>query len=503
MIYRSLGGIALSRNILGKAQGALELDLRRFLHGLRRLWWKALLLCAAAAAAGYLFSGLTYVPSYTSHTTFVVSNKSTGEGGDAASLTISDINASNALANTFKYILLSDEAMSAVIDRYGLKMPIEALKSCVRISPVPNTNVLEMLVVTSDAALSKSIADTIIELYPDVLERTLKSASLEVLNPPRSTSEPDSYHGGITFPALGFLAAFFLTLAYVYLKLKLHDTIKTASDIADRLGLSVLAAIPRVKSPARSKNRLLMTDKANGFSYLESYKALRTKIESVAEKKGYKTYVVTSALESEGKTTAAVNLSVALAANGRKVLLIDADLKSPSVYSLLSQEIRLPAAGLDRVLRGLIPYESAVVTVKGLGISVLPSVSEVPDSSELLSSPRMKELLTRAAQQYDFVIIDTPPAGLLTDAAVITSNADAVLLALRQDYASVQAIDAAVASISDNRAEFIGCIFSIVDGRVTDGGGSGYYRYQRYGKYAKQTGEHPRGADIVRRLIGK
>ena len=493
----------LSRNILNKAQEAVELDLRRFFHGLMKIWWKALLLCVLAAAAGSVFSGLTYVPSYTSHTTFVVSNKSTGGESDANSLTISDISAANALTNTFKYILLSDEALYAVIRTYDLDMSIDRLKSCVSISPILNTNVLEMNVVTNDAGLSKNIADKIIEYYPAVLDRTLKSASLEVLNPPRSAQEADSYHGYITYPLLGFVLAFFIALIYVYLKLLLHDTVKTVSDITDRLGLPVLAAIPKVKLTIHNKTRLLMTEKVNGFSYMESYKALRTKIETIAEKKGYKTYVITSTLENEGKTTAAINLSVALAANGRKVLLIDADLKGPSIYDMLGREITQPVIGLDRVLRGQASFDSAVMPVKGLDISVLPNVNEVLDSSELLSSPRMKELITRASQQYDFVIIDSPPAGILTDAAVITSSADAVLLALRQDYASAHAIDSAIMSLSENKAEFIGCIFSIVDSRSMANGGSSYSRYQKYGKYGKQGGDVTRKNDLVRRMLGR
>jgi receptor protein-tyrosine kinase len=468
-----------------------------------KIWWKALLLCILAAIAGALFSSVSYVPSYTSYTTFVVSNKSTGGESDANSLTISDISAATALTNTFKYILLSDEALYAVIRTYALDMSIDRLKACVSISPILNTNVLEMSVSTNDAEMSKNIADKIIEYYPDVLDRTLKSASLEVLNPPRSAQEADSYSGHIAYPLLGFVLACFITIIYVYLRLVLHDTVKTVSDISDRLGLTVLAAIPRVKSLIQRKSRLLMTDKANGFSYMESYKALRTKVETIAEKKGYKTYIITSALENEGKTTAAVNLSVALAANGRRVLLIDADLKSPSVLALLDRVPGLPIPGLDRVLRGEASLESAVMHVKGLGIYVLPNINEVLDSSELLSSLRMKDLITRASQQYDFVIIDTPPAGILTDAAVLTSYADAVLLALRQDYASSRTVDSVVRSLSENKAEFIGCIFSIVDGRIMENGGYGYSRYQKYGRYAKQSGGMTNKIDAVRRIIGR
>jgi capsular exopolysaccharide synthesis family protein len=493
----------LSRDFAYKAQDVLEVDLKHFFHSFSRIWLKALILCVAAATAGFLFSRFTYVPSYTSHTTFVVSNKTVEGSKDTTSLTISDISASNALANTFKYILLSDEAMLAVIDTCGLTMSVDRLKGCISITPVPNTNILEMKVVTSSAVLSRDIADNIIDYYPDVLERTLKYASLEVLNPPRIAQTPDSYNGSITWPLLGFLLSFFGSCAFVYLHLALHNTVRTVSDMTDRLGINVLGSIPRVRSAKARDSSLLMTDKANGFAFTESYKALRTKVEQMAEKKGYKSFVVTSALESEGKTTAAVNLAIALAGNGKKVLLIDADLRRPAIYNMLGRKYDLPPTGLDRVLTGETVFEAAVSHIRELGLSVLLNVHEIINSSELLSSARMHEVISRATAQYDFIIIDSSPASVLTDSVVLTSYTDAVLLAVRQDYAGTALIAEVAKSLSDSKAEFIGCLFSIVADQGHEYGSIGYSKYKRYGKYENQANDKKPILHIIKRFTGK
>ena len=255
----------MSREIAGNTQGFFEIDLKHFLLGCKKIWWKVLLLCAGAALAGLLCARLTYVPSYSSYTTFVVSNKA-GETPTAPDgLTIGDINASNALTNTFKYILLNDEAIQSIIDRYHLEMSIDRLRNRITITAVPNTNILEMKIASQNAVLSRDIADRIIERYPAALERTLKYASLEVLNPPRIAQAADSYSGNLTYPLLGTVIALLGSVIFVDIRQVFKDTIKTASDIKNRLSIPVLASIPEVKSPAKRGGKrasLYITDKS-------------------------------------------------------------------------------------------------------------------------------------------------------------------------------------------------------------------------------------------------
>lgn len=497
----------MARSYFNRAQGILEVDLKQFILGLQAIWWRALLFCLAFALAGTLYSRVTYVPTYTSNTTFVVSNKTVDLSGDTDSLTLSDISASTALANTFKYVLLSDEAMRSIIDTCNLNMSIERLKNCISVTPVSSTNILEMEVVTTDAILSRNISNGIIRYYPDVLERTLKSASLEVLNPPRVAQQADSYHGSLVYPALGFLVAVFFSMMFVYLRLIFHETITDVSELSGKLELGVLATIPKIKLTGKGKKQkkeLFITDKTNGFTFTESFKALRTKVEMLAEKKGYKSFVVTSCLEDEGKTTVAVNLAIALAGNGKKVLLIDGDLRKPSLCQYFGLTDSPAALGMRRVLLGAADYMTSIAHVERYGISALLNDTEFLDSSELLSSARIKDMIAKVSGQYDYVIIDSSPASVLTDSVVITSYTDAVLLVLRQDYASVQLAESVVQSVSENKAELIGCIFTMVDDRhfgYPYHGSWNYGKYGKYGKYSKyeKTGEPPKQSADRRR----
>ena len=199
------------------------------------------------------------------------------------------------------------------------------------------------------------------------------------------------------------------------------------------------------------------------------------------QKRDIKTFVVTSPLENEGKTTVAVNLSIALSDNGWKVLLIDADLRKPFTDKMAGFTHVWQDTGIGRVLRGEAACESAIIKLGGIGLSVLLNSEVIPNPSELLSSARMKELIAHVAQQFDFVIIDSPPTSILADSMILASYADAAILTLRQDYASVSLADEVVQSLSESKAELVGCVFNIVGEWEYEHGNHNYRKYWKSG----------------------
>lgn len=459
----------------------VEIDLLQLLSAVLKKWWLVVILSLLLASAGFAFSFFTYTPVYTSTATFVVSNK---EEIDTSQITASDLTASSTLANTFKYILLSDEAITSIIDKYKLNVTSAELEKHITITPVSNTNILEMSVDTTDAQLSANIAQEIIEFYPDVLERTLKTASLEVLNPPRAANEPDAYNGNILYPLIGLLLGITLAVFIIFLTEYFRDTMKAASDITGKTDLNIIAAVPSVikgKSKKTPKG-LLITNKDNGFSFVETYKALRTKVENISTKKGFKSFVVSSALENEGKTTVIVNLALALAQNGKTVLLIDADLRKPNVHNLLGLKDKIEGKGLVDVLSDDAPLMEVIMRYENTNIYFLPTLSGVSNSSELLAKSKMGELISAATEKFDFVLVDTAPAILVTDAAVLTSYTDAAILVIRQDFAPASDVITAASNLSENKAELVGCVFNNVKNNSI-GYGSYGNRYGRYGKY--------------------
>ena len=191
--------------------------------------------------------------------------------------------------------------------------------------------------------------------------------------------------------------------------------------------------------------------------------------------------LVTSALPGDGKTTVATNLALTIAREGKRVLLIDADLRGGRVDAAL----RLPlAAGLGEVLRGQQEFETAVMQVPADGgreVHVLPRGTAKADPAALLASDKPREVLARARELYDMVIIDTPPVNAVADAALLSRQCDGVLIVARAGVTARDALVFAMEQLRIVHAPVIGAVLNDVDLRG-DAGVDGAYQY--YGRYA-------------------
>lgn len=171
----------------------------------------------------------------------------------------------------------------------------------------------------------------------------------------------------------------------------------------------------------------------------EQFRALRGRIDAIAADRPLRTIVVTSAFPGEGKTTASVNLAAVTSLSlGRRVLLIDCDLRKPKVHSSLGLR---PQSGLAEVLQGEATLEDAVVKVEGAAFDVLPVRSQPRNPSELLGSPEMRKLLDQAAEKYDRVILDSPAALGLPDVKAISEMSDGIVIVVRADFTSQQEVE--------------------------------------------------------------
>ena len=180
----------------------------------------------------------------------------------------------------------------------------------------------------------------------------------------------------------------------------------------------------------------------------EQYRALRGRIDSIAAQRPVRTLAVTSALPREGKTTAAINLGIVTAMSlGRRVLLIDCDLRKPKVHEALGLR---PEAGLAEVLTDAVNLDQAIVKVEGVNLEVLAVRSRPVNPSELLGSAKMSELLEEVARRYDRVIVDTPAALGLPDAKTVSELCDGMVVVVRADVTTQQDVQATL-EIMDRR----------------------------------------------------
>jgi polysaccharide biosynthesis transport protein len=217
----------------------------------------------------------------------------------------------------------------------------------------------------------------------------------------------------------------------------------------------------------------------------ESYRALRTSLLLSNLGSPPKVIMVTSALPQEGKTTTSINCAVVLAQKGVRVLLIDADLRRPSIHKTLGMG---PRTGLSNVLTGSTTVEQAISRTAVLpNLYVLPAGTPPPNPAELLASANMRDVLAQLREQYDHIIVDTPPSLSVTDAVVLSPRADAVVLVIRSSQTTKQALRRSRDILAQVNAKVVGVLLNAVDLSSPDY----YYYYEYQGKYARyyQDGE--------------
>ena len=224
----------------------------------------------------------------------------------------------------------------------------------------------------------------------------------------------------------------------------------------------------------------LVTQSRPQSQMAESYRALRTSLLLTSLGGPPKVILITSALPQEGKTTTSINTAIVLAQKGTRVLLIDADLRRPSIHKTLGMG---PKTGLSNVLTGNATLQQAVVRSNILPtLFVLTAGTPPPNPAELLASSNMKDILAELREQYDHIVVDTPPTLSVTDAVVMSTRADSVVLVIRSGQTTKQALRRSRDLLMQVNARVSGVLLNAVDLSSPDY----YYYYEYQGKYGQR-----------------
>lgn len=246
---------------------------------------------------------------------------------------------------------------------------------------------------------------------------------------------------------------------------------KSATDNNAKQGLMVAASKEAVELITQSRPQSQMA---------ESYRALRTSLLLTSLGAPPKTILITSALPREGKTTTSINTAIVLAQKGTRVLLIDADLRRPSIHKALGLGHR---TGLSNVLTGGATLQQATVRSSLLPtLYVLPAGTPPPNPAELMASGQMVDVLAELRDQYDHIVVDTPPTLSVTDAVVLSTKADAVVLVIRSSQTTKPALRRARDILAQVNARVAGVLLNAVNLDSPDY----YYYYEYQGKYGQR-----------------
>lgn len=232
------------------------------------------------------------------------------------------------------------------------------------------------------------------------------------------------------------------------------------------------------KKTLHDENKLEIVSDKSSFAYVEAYKTLRTNMNFIFRNNKYKKLVVTSSIPGEGKSSVSINLARVLAENGTRVILIDCDMRKPMLHKYLRAQ-RFRTRGLSTVLSGISSLEDSVATFSDLQFDLMTAGPIPPNPTELLASEEMEHLLDLLADQYDYVICDTPPVSVVTDAAILSQYNAGVILVVRQKYATFKQAKKAKQNLENVHADILGCVLNQYDvsKNVKETKQSSYYYY--------------------------
>jgi succinoglycan biosynthesis transport protein ExoP len=459
------------------------LDLKQYLQTLREQWFVVVgtALLGVAVAAGIV---LSQAPTYASHSQLFVS---TADQSDVTATYQGNLFGQQRV-KSYADIVSSESVVAAVKKKLRLQASVPQLQKQISAQVPLDTVLINVTVRDKKSTVARDIADSVGQQF-SVLVNELETPSGKTASPVKVTVvESASMPTGPISPkkklglVIGLIAGLALGLAGALLRRALDTSVGHREEAGVLVGAPVLAAFRDDDSVAR---RPLIGGTDSFSSWAESFRQLRTNIRYISIDSSVRSMVVTSSVPAEGKTTIAINLAIALAQVGERVILVDADLRRPQVSELMGLN---PAIGVTNVLVGSVSLDGALQNWKnGTSLQVLASGSVPPNPSELLSSQSMRELLVDLLARADVVLFDTPPLLPVTDAAVLASMTDGALLVARAGKTKRLELSHSAEALRRGGAAVLGVVLNRVPARHQGPGYGHRYDYPSL----RRSGEAP------------
>ena len=478
----------------------IEIDLSRLITALLDKSVLIGIVAVVCAVVTFLSTYFFVTPLYQSKAKFYVNNSSLSSLSDAAlsSISSADISASRGLVKTYIVILNTRETMNDVIDYAGVDRTYSQIKGMVTAESVNGTEVFEVVVTSPDPNEAEKIANAIAYILPNRIKDIIDGTSAKVVEAAVVAAKPSSPSYSKN-AIIGFLAGFVLMAAIVVIRELMDITIRTEEDIAQCSKHPVLAAVPDMeahtkggyyygygkqksaydKQKIKEGKRVELVGGNISFAAAEAYKLLRTKLQfSFVDEGGCRIIGVSSAMSGEGKSLTSVNLAYTASQLGKSVLLIDCDMRRPSLADKLPIQ---KAPGLSDFLTGQTPSDTLIqfcgIKEDERAFHAISSGRTPPNPMELLSSVKMERMLDKLRESYDYIILDLPPVGEVGDALAAAKLTDGMLVVVRQNYCDRIALNSAIRQFEFVDAKILGVVFNST---TEYGVGYGKRYYNRY-----------------------
>lgn len=556
------------QNNMPPVRSGTQLDILEIVFAVIRKWWLVVVSMLLCGTIAFCYAAFKITPLYRTSAMVYVSNTNSSVVDTSrlnlSGVDMADLNVSSRLVRTYLVILRSRTTLERVIEKADLPYSYEALLGMISASAVDETEVFSITVTSPSPEEAEKIANTITDVLPEVISMVLEGSSTKIVDYaiiPGGKVSPNVTKYTLTGMLLGALLGVGIIVLTVLLDYKIHTEEYLAENFPD---LPLLALVPdigaesgkgyyssryysryskydsyegksknskrkdgrnedskrkdtdanRKKGSSKGKNgkkkgssggRLRMIGPNLNFAAKEAYKRLRANlIFSLSNVEGCRVIGVTSAMRGEGKSLTSVNLTYTLAEAGHRVLLVEGDMRLPTLAYKLRLSSKRGLSDLfseDVKTQDLIQHhemvgkagksgsDSGVV----VGFDLLVAGTIPPNPSELLGSEKMQAVFGELKELYDYIVVDLPPVIAVSDALVASDLLDGLVFVVRHDYSEKGAVMEAMRQVDFSDAHVLGFVFNAVNEQKE--GYAGKYRY-RYGhKYYRGYRHYGYGHD--------
>ena len=443
-----------------------EINLKDFFNYYKRYIVIVIMFVFLCTLVVGLYDILLKTPKYSTYTTVVLVKNETTDTTDTISL--NDINLSQKLVSTYREIITSRLVLEQVIDRLGLSYSVEQIQKEIDVQSKSETEILKITVTDKDPEMASRIANVLADVFDDEIVKIYNISNVTIIDRALVPTSPSNSHL-VRDLVLALFASFAGVSAVIFVIFYFDDTLRSVEEIEQEIEMPVIA---KVYKDANGID--LIVDKRPNAAASESIRTLRTNLQFSAVDTDLKTILVTSSVPGEGKSFVSANLAISFAQSGKKVLLIDCDLRKGRQHKIFNISNKIGLSNL--LISDIKKYNDYVVSSKVDNLYLMPRGTFPPNPSELLNSKKNESFLALVQKNYDIVILDGAPITGLSDSLILSSLADTVLLVCAISHTPKTELKNSKKALENLGVNIAGCIANNVSSTR-----SGYGRYYYYG----------------------
>ena len=451
--------------------------------------WLIIVITVFGAGAAFGISKFLLPLQYSSHITMYVQSY-TGITANANS--VNHLSNSKQLVNTYMEVLKDDAVMNAVAEKLSKqfeenvlsvnftindsgKITPASIRSCLAISSVTDTPAVKVTATAENAEVAAAICNDLTQVAPQYVEEAVGVGSINTIDTAKVYNTPVAPNT-MKNTMIGAVAGFMLIVLIIFLIDFFDNTIKDTDALGKKYNKAIIGDIQAFDDSKKKRDaddvHLKLTDKDAPFHIIESYKSIRTNLSFALSTVEKKTFAVSSANPGEGKSTTSANIAIAIAQSGSHVLLIDADMRKSvqhKIFELVNKK------GLSTAVSKMHTPDECIQKNVMENLDIMTAGPIPPNPSELLASEAMEQMLHTLSEQYDVILIDTPPVNVVTDAMELAKYISGIVLVVRYGRTTDEDVDNVFDRVKLANMNLLGFILDGVKSKH-----AGYY--SKYGK---------------------